>query len=94
MAVVYTLDENNIPQFCESNISVSSDKKYFAIGSTKGTIYVFNLMSGKVSYFIFLDHNFLFSLKIQLIINLLLTLLQFSGDLTIRSFMLRILPEL
>jgi len=49
MAVIYTLDQNNIPQFCESNISVSSDKKYFAVGSTKGTIYIFNTMSGKVS---------------------------------------------
>jgi WD40 repeat protein len=49
MAVIYTLDENNIPQCCESNISVSSDKQYFAIGSTKGTIYVFNTMNGKVN---------------------------------------------
>jgi len=49
MAVIYTLDENKIPQFCESNISVSSDKKYFAIGSTKGTIYVFNTMNGNVN---------------------------------------------
>lgn len=49
MSVVYSLDENSIPQFCESNISVSSDKKYFVVGSTKGTIYVFNVMTGKVN---------------------------------------------
>ncbi len=48
MAVIYTLDESIIPQYCESNISISSDKKYFTVGSTKGTIYVFNSMTGKV----------------------------------------------
>ncbi len=58
MEVVYSLDENNIPQFCESNISVSSDKKYFVVGSTKGTIYVFNTMTGKVTLTKILKFNF------------------------------------
>ena len=50
MEVVYSLDENNIFQFCESNISVSTDKKYFAVGSNKGTIYIFNTQTGKVTF--------------------------------------------
>lgn len=52
MNVVYSLDENIIPQYCESNISVSSDKKYFAVGSTKGIVYIFNLQTGKVKYYL------------------------------------------
>jgi hypothetical protein len=49
METVYTLNDETIPQYCESNISVSSDKKYIAIGSTKGQIYVVNASTGKVN---------------------------------------------
>jgi WD40 repeat protein len=48
METIYTLNEDTIPQYCESNLSVSSDKKYCAIGSTKGQIFVVNLASGKL----------------------------------------------
>jgi WD40 repeat protein len=48
METIYTLNDENIPHYCESNLSVSTDKKYFAIGSNKGEIYVFNLATGKV----------------------------------------------
>jgi hypothetical protein len=49
MEPIYILNDENIPHFCESNISVSTDKKYFSLGSNKGEIYVFNLASGKVT---------------------------------------------
>ena len=45
---VYTINENNIPQYCESQISVSTDKKYFAVGSNKGSIYIFKLIEGEL----------------------------------------------
>lgn len=45
---IYTINENKIPQHCESSIAVSSDKKYFAVGSTKGTIYIVNLATGNI----------------------------------------------
>ena len=47
-AVIYTVNDSKIPQFCESQISVSTDKKYFAVGSTKGNIYVINLLDGSL----------------------------------------------
>ena len=45
---IYTVNDSKIPQFCESQISVSTDKKYFAVGSTKGNIYVINLLDGSL----------------------------------------------
>jgi len=45
---IYTINESKIPQYCESSIAVSPDKKYFAVGSTKGTIYIVNLNEGTV----------------------------------------------
>lgn len=51
METIYTLNDQLLPQYCESSISVSSDKKYFAVGSTKGQIFVFNTQSGKVYTF-------------------------------------------
>jgi Ca2+/Na+ antiporter len=45
---IYTINSSKIPQYCESSIGVSPDKKYFAVGSTKGTIYVVNLNEGSV----------------------------------------------
>jgi WD40 repeat protein len=48
METVYTLTDENIPQYCESSISISSDKKYFTVGSTKGQIFIFNAATGKV----------------------------------------------
>ena len=48
MESVYTVSDKTLPQYCESSISVSSDKKYFAVGSTKGTIYICNLKDGTI----------------------------------------------
>ena len=45
---IYTITSNKIPQYCESSIALSPDKKYFAVGSTKGTIYIVNLNEGSV----------------------------------------------
>jgi WD40 repeat protein len=46
---IYTINQNKIPQYCESAIAVSPDKKYFAVGSTKGTIYIVKLNDGTVA---------------------------------------------
>jgi WD40 repeat protein len=48
METIYTLNEDVLHQYCESNISVSSDKKYIAVGSTKGQIFVLNALTGKL----------------------------------------------
>ena len=48
MSTIYTLNDEVIPQYCESNISISSDKKLAAIGSVKGQIYIINLQQGKI----------------------------------------------
>jgi hypothetical protein len=48
MENIYTIGDNIIPQYCESSISVSSDRKYFSVGSNKGQIFVFNLIDGSV----------------------------------------------
>ena len=45
---IFTLTSSKIPQYCESSIAVSPDKKYCAIGSTKGSIYIINLTDGNV----------------------------------------------
>jgi WD40 repeat protein len=45
---IFTLTSSKIPQYCESSIAVSPDKKYCAIGSTKGSIYIINLNDGNV----------------------------------------------
>ena len=45
---IYTVTSNVIHQHCESSIAVSPDKKYFAVGSTRGTIYILNLETGKL----------------------------------------------
>jgi len=45
---IYTINDSKIPQYCESAIAVSPDKKYFAVGSTKGNIYIVNLNDGNV----------------------------------------------
>ena len=45
---IYTIDDSKIPQYCESSIALSSDFKYFAVGSTKGTIYIVNLKEGTI----------------------------------------------
>ena len=50
MDTIYTINDTTIPQYCDSSISVSSDKKYFAVGSTKGQIYVLNCLTGKVIF--------------------------------------------
>ena len=50
---VYTINSSKIPQYCESSLAISPDKKYFAVGSTKGNIYVVNLNDGNVESTIF-----------------------------------------
>ena len=45
---IYTINSSKIPQYCESSIAVSPDNKYFAVGSTKGNIYIVNLNEGTV----------------------------------------------
>jgi len=46
---IYTIGDSKIPHYCESNISISTDKKYFSIGSTKGEIYAFNIQQGELT---------------------------------------------
>ena len=48
MEVVYEIKEGTFPHNTDSNISISSDKKYFAVGSTKGSIYIVNTLTGTV----------------------------------------------
>jgi WD40 repeat protein len=48
METIFTLNDEKIPQFCESNITISSDRKYFTVGSTKGQIFVYNALNGKL----------------------------------------------
>jgi hypothetical protein len=48
METIYTIDDSILPHYCESSISVSSDKKYISIGSTKGEIYIINRATGQV----------------------------------------------
>ena len=50
---VYTITSSKIPQYCESSLAISPDKKYFAVGSTKGNIYIVNLNDGEVESTIF-----------------------------------------
>ena len=45
---IYTITSSKIPQYCESSIALSPDKKYFAVGNTKGTIYIVDLMEGNL----------------------------------------------
>lgn len=45
---IYSLGSDKIAQYCESSIGISSDRKYFAVGSTKGTIYIVNLLDGSI----------------------------------------------
>ena len=45
---IYTVTDKVLNQHCESSIALSPDKKYFAVGSTKGTIYILNLSNGKL----------------------------------------------
>jgi len=54
METIYTVNDNTLHQYCESSVSLSSDKKYIAIGSNKGQIYVLNTKTGKV------ELNFMF----------------------------------
>ncbi len=81
METVYTLNDQHIPQYCESNISVSSDRKYFSIGSNKGQIFVYNVNSGKV-----INILIIYSLKKQLIINQVDVFMQCNGDLIILNY--------
>ena len=46
---LYTIDKNKIDECCESCITISPDKKYFAVGSNKGMIYIVNMSDGNIS---------------------------------------------
>ena len=50
MQDLYVINDSQLNNYCESNITISSDRKYFACGSSKGEIYIFNLLTGKVFY--------------------------------------------
>ncbi len=45
---VYTIDNKVIKEFCNSNISVSDNMKYFTVGSQLGNIFIFNLDNGEI----------------------------------------------
>ncbi len=45
---IYKLDSSVIPHYCECNLSLTTDKKYFATGSTKGEVYIFDSDTGKL----------------------------------------------
>jgi len=45
---IYTLNDSQINQRIESSIGISSDKKYFAVGSVKGTIYIVRINDFKI----------------------------------------------
>jgi len=51
METLYTIGSDNLKNYCESGITVSTDKKYFTVGSTKGEIYIFDVQTGKVFLF-------------------------------------------
>ena len=46
---IYTIDDNIIKDFSRSSISVSSNKKYFVVGSNNGIIYIMNLNEGTIN---------------------------------------------
>ena len=46
---MYTIDKNKIDECCESCITISPDKKYFAVGSNKGMIYIVNISDGNIN---------------------------------------------
>lgn len=45
---IYTLNSNSIPHYCEANISLTTDKRFFATGSTRGDIFIFDVDTGKL----------------------------------------------
>lgn len=47
-STVYTIGGDVLSNYCESGISVSTDKKYFSVGSNRGEIYIFDLKTGNV----------------------------------------------
>lgn len=57
METVYTVTDKTVKQYCGSSISVSSDKKYFTVGSHNGYIYVLNLNDGSIKDTIFNKTN-------------------------------------
>ena len=50
---IYTVGDKVLEQACVSSISISSDKKYFAVGSHKGNIYICKMVDGTVEDSIF-----------------------------------------
>ena len=46
---IYTIDESKIPDQCDSSLAISSDQKYFAVGSNNGIIYIINLNDGSIN---------------------------------------------
>ena len=45
---IYTINKNKLNEICESNISISPKKDFFAIGSKEGNIYIINLNKGEI----------------------------------------------
>lgn len=47
---IYTISEKVLNQYCESTISISPDQRYLAVGSVKGSVYIFNVRDGSLAY--------------------------------------------
>ena len=45
---IYTINKNKLNEICESNISISPKKDFFAVGSKEGNVYIINLNKGEI----------------------------------------------
>ena len=45
---IYTINDSKIKDICESNITISPDKNYFAVGSKEGNVYIININKGEI----------------------------------------------
>ena len=45
---IYTINKNKLNEICESNISISPKKDFFAVGSKEGNLYIINLNKGEI----------------------------------------------
>ena len=45
---IYTINDAKIKDICESNITISPDNNYFAVGSKEGNVYIININKGEI----------------------------------------------
>ena len=45
---IYTINDTKIKDICESNITISPDNNYFAVGSKEGNVYIININKGEI----------------------------------------------